>query len=124
MSIFSKRLTTLRESMNYSKTKLANLIGVSLSTYANWEYGYNDPDMDTLTKLANVLNTTTDFLTGRTNNPNPENTSTKNDTALTWEDLDMPMPYGGSLPEELKETYADLAKSYFKRHPEMLNKNE
>lgn len=124
MSVFSKRLTALRESMNYSKTKLANLIGVSLSTYANWEYGYNDPDMDTLKKLANLLDTTTDFLTGRTSNPNSEVTAARDDTALTWSDLDMPMPYGGTLPDELKETYADIAKGYFKRHPEMLNKNE
>ena len=120
MSDFSKRLTALRESMNYSKTKFAKLIGVSLSTYANWEYGYNDPDMDTLTKLANALNTTTDFLTGRTNNPNAEMRAVRDDTALTWTDLGM--PYGGQMPDELKETYADIAKGYFKRHPEMLNK--
>lgn len=120
MSIFSKRLTNLRESMNYSKTKLANMIGVSLSTYANWEYGYNDPDMDTLNKLANILHTTVDFLTGRTDNPNPETAAAKNGTALTWADLGM--PYGGTIPDDLKETYADIAKGYFKRHPEMLNK--
>lgn len=120
MSDFSKRLTALRESMNYSKTKLAKLIGVSLSTYANWEYGYNDPDMDTLAKLANALNTTTDFLTGRTNNPNAEMRAVRDDTALTWTDLGM--PYGGQMPDELKETYADITKGYFKRHPEMLNK--
>lgn len=69
MSTFSQRLTSLRESMNYSKTKLAHIIGVSLSTYANWEYGYNDPDMDTIVKLANVLNTSTDYLMGKTENP-------------------------------------------------------
>lgn len=69
MSTFSQRLTGLRESMNYSKTKLAHIIGVSLSTYANWEYGYNDPDMDTIVKLANALNTSTDYLMGKTENP-------------------------------------------------------
>nr|WP_308269971.1 hypothetical protein [Lactobacillus helveticus] len=43
------------------------------------------------------------------------------DSALTWADLGM--PYGGKIPDELKQTYVDLAESYFKRHPEMLNKN-
>ena len=71
MNTFSNRLKNLRESLGYSKTKVANLVGVGLSTYANWEYGYNDPDMDTLNKLANVLGTTTDFLTGRTYNSIP-----------------------------------------------------
>ena len=28
----------------------------------------------------------------------------------------------GKIPEELKATYADIAKGYFKRHPEYLNK--
>lgn len=120
MSKFSNRLTNLRESQNYSKTRLAKMIGVSLSTYANWEYGYNEPDMDTLGKIANIFDTTIDYLTGRTDDPEP-NTSNLNDTALTWADLGM--PYGGKIPDDLKETYADIARGYFKRHPEMLNKN-
>ncbi len=45
----------------------------------------------------------------------------QDNTAVTWADLGM--PYGGTMPEELKETYADIAKGYFKRHPEYLNKN-
>ena len=49
------------------------------------------------------------------------NETQQDDTALTWSDLGM--PYGGKIPDELKQTYADLAESYFKRHPEMLNKN-
>lgn len=119
MSTFSERLANMRESLNYSKTKMANKVGVGLSTYANWEYGYNDPDMDTLTKLASVLNTTTDYLTGKIDDPSPRTNSDKDDTALTWSDLGM--PYGGKIPKDLKETYADIAKGYFKRHPEMLN---
>ena len=71
--------------------------------------------------FANKLNTTTDFLTGMTDDPSPKNHGTNDDAALTWADLGM--PYGGKIPDELKQTYADLAESYFKRHPEMLNKN-
>ena len=39
MTEFSNRLKRLREEKGWSKTKLAGHIGVSLSTYANWEYG-------------------------------------------------------------------------------------
>ena len=43
-----------------------------------------------------------------------------NGSELTWADLGM--PYGGEIPDELKDTYADIARGYFKRHPEYLNK--
>ena len=68
-----------------------------------------------------MFDTTTDYLTGKTDDPNPHKEENK-DTALTWTDLGM--PYGGKIPEDLKETYADIAKGYFKRHPEMLNKED
>lgn len=48
----------------------------------------------------------------------------QDDIALTWEDLDVPMPYGGKIPDELKHTYAVLAQDYFKQHPEYLNKDK
>lgn len=69
MSVFSERLTNLRESKNFTKTKMANKVSVGLSTYANWEYGYNEPDINMLKKLANILDTSVDYLTGRTDNP-------------------------------------------------------
>ena len=65
MSVFSERLTNLRESKNFTKTKMANKVSVGLSTYANWEYGYNEPDINMLKKLANILDTSVDYLTGR-----------------------------------------------------------
>ena len=71
MSNFSNRLTNLRESLGYTKTKMANKIGVGLSTYANWEYAYNDPDMDTLAKIAKILDTTVDYLAGKSDDPHP-----------------------------------------------------
>ena len=119
MSVFSQRLASLRERVGYSKTKMANKVGVALSTYANWEYGYNEPDMNMLCKIATSLNTSIDYLTGKVDDPDPH-TGKDNDT-LTWEDLGM--PYKGKIPDELKATYADIAKGYFERHPEYLNKD-
>lgn len=79
MSVFSSRLTNLRENNDLTKTKMANKVGVSLSTYANWEYGYNDPDMQTLSKIADILNTSVDYLTGRTDDPNSSSDITSSD---------------------------------------------
>lgn len=109
MSTFSDRLTTLREAHNFSKTKVASLVGVSLSRYANWEYGYNDPDMATLTKLATVLDTTTDYLTGRTNNPSQLTKNEDNEEKITQADLDSPVlsldgtPITGKEAEDIRE---------------------
>lgn len=114
MSEFSKRLTNLRESRNLTKTKMANKIGVSLSTYANWEYGYNDPDMNTLGKIANILDTTVDYLTGNTDDPSPRSSSLSSDDLA--EMLDNVRSYDGKpfddhdkelLTTFLKGLYAD-----------------
>lgn len=114
MSEFSKRLTNLRESRDLTKTKMANKIGVSLSTYANWEYGYNDPDMNTLGKIANILDTTVDYLTGNTDDPSPRS-SNLSSTDLA-DILDNVRSYDGKTFDEhdkellttfLKGLYAD-----------------
>lgn len=115
----AERIKNARLNKHYTQKELAELINVKSTTVSGWELGRNEPSIDTLKKLANKLDVSFDYLAGATDNPS--NTNTQNDTALTWSDLDVPMPYGGKIPEDLKQTYADLAKSYFKRHPEMLN---
>lgn len=68
MSVFSERLKSLREDKHYNKTQIAKLIGVPLSTYANWEYGYNEPDMERLGKISTILNTSIEYLIGKSDN--------------------------------------------------------
>lgn len=66
MSEFSERLTNLRENKGWSKTYVAKTIGLSsMQTYANWEYGRTEPDLETTAKLANLFNVSTDYLLGR-----------------------------------------------------------
>lgn len=119
MSVFSERLQKRRLLKDWSKSATAEKLGISAQRYSNWEYGSRQPDYDMLTQIAELFDTTTDYLTGKTDDLDPH-TGKDNDT-LTWEDLGM--PYKGKIPEELKATYADIAKGYFKRHPEYLNKD-
>lgn len=119
MSVFSERLQKRRLLKDWSKSATAEKLGISAQRYSNWEYGSRQPDYDMLTQIAELFDTTTDYLTGKTDDPDLH-TGKDNDT-LTWEDLGM--PYKGKIPEELKATYADIAKGYFKRHPEYLNKD-
>ncbi|GLI04152.1 hypothetical protein YDYSG_01820 [Paenibacillus tyrfis] len=65
MSVLAERLRHLREDKGWSQTYVAERLGIKRSsTYANWEYGIRDPDTETLVKLAQIFEVTTDYLTG------------------------------------------------------------
>lgn len=121
MSVFSERLTNARELKHWTRKRAVAEFGIPYQTYSNYENGKREPDVDTIAKMAKRLDTTIDYLLGNTDNPNP--IDRQGNTALTWEDLKTPMPYNGKMPEELKDTYANIAQSFFKYHPEYLNKN-
>lgn len=60
-----KKLESLRESKGWSKTHVSKLIGISnMQTYANYEYGYRDPDLDTLKKISGLYDVSVDSLLG------------------------------------------------------------
>jgi len=72
---FADRLKHLREKHKpkiYQK-ELADAIGVSRQAITMWETGQRIPDTVTLKKLADFFNVTTDYLLGRTDNPNDVN---------------------------------------------------
>lgn len=60
------RLKTIRKLRGYSQEELAEKINTTKSTISNYENGHSSPSTDTLIRLADVLNTTTDYLLGRT----------------------------------------------------------
>ncbi|MGM9884842.1 helix-turn-helix domain-containing protein [Streptococcus hyointestinalis] len=63
-SIFSIRLKELRISKGFTQSELGKKVGVSQNTFTNWENGSREPNFKTLRKLANVLETTIDYLLG------------------------------------------------------------
>lgn len=123
MSLFSARLIEQREKMGWTRKRAVSELGMPYSTYAGYEQAHREPDIDTLKLIAKKYETTTDYLTGNTNDPSPASNDVKEDTAITWNDLGVPMPYGGKIPDDLKHSYQALAKDYFERHPEYLNES-
>lgn len=82
MSIFSKRLKEKREEIKKSDSKwtqayMANKIGVARPTYTAYELGTKEPPQDTLNKIADLLNVSSDFLIGRTEQHNEHNSLTE-----------------------------------------------
>ncbi|MBQ8845064.1 MAG: helix-turn-helix domain-containing protein [Clostridia bacterium] len=58
-------LKQLRTQKGITQEKLAKCIGISRSTIAMYETGGSEPDLQTLTKIAEFFNTTTDNLLGK-----------------------------------------------------------
>lgn len=65
------KIKDLRKDKNMSQQKLADLLGVSRSTVAMWEVSSNEPDHETLSRLADLFGVTVDYLLGRTDDPSP-----------------------------------------------------
>lgn len=62
----ANRLTTLRSRHDITQQELADKIGVSRGTVGMYEIGKREPDADTLGKIADYFNVSTDYLLGRT----------------------------------------------------------
>lgn len=71
-SQFGKRLKALRTQRDYKMQYIADYIGVARSTYAGYETQDRFPPIETLSKVAECLNTSTDYLIGLTDNPDPK----------------------------------------------------
>jgi transcriptional regulator with XRE-family HTH domain len=63
--MFPERLIELRKLQNLTQQELASLLNVSKQTVGSWERGRTEPSIPMINELANILNTSTDYLTGR-----------------------------------------------------------
>lgn len=63
------RLITLREERKLSQVEVARALGMSRSGFSMYELGQREPDMETVRKMADYFNVTTDYLLGRVNDP-------------------------------------------------------
>lgn len=63
---FGTRLTSLRKEKKLLQADLANKIGIARATYGAYEQGTRQPDFDTLEKIADSFEVSTDYLLGRT----------------------------------------------------------
>jgi transcriptional regulator with XRE-family HTH domain len=68
--IFQKRLKTAREQLRkWSQSQLAEVAKLPPSSIAHFETGARKPSFDTLRRIANALEVSTDYLLGRVENP-------------------------------------------------------
>lgn len=65
-----KRIRNLREDHDLKQRELAEILSCSQRIYSNYERGDVDIPTDILIKLADYYRVSTDYILGRTDNPN------------------------------------------------------
>jgi transcriptional regulator with XRE-family HTH domain len=69
---FGDNLKKIRQDCNLTQEELAKKIDTSRSNIANYENNKNMPSIDVLSKLSEVLDCSIDYLLGKSEERNPE----------------------------------------------------
>lgn len=67
--VFRERLREARKLRGYNQEELATKAGMPASSVAHFEGGTRKPSFESLRRLANALEITTDYLLGRADDP-------------------------------------------------------
>ena len=73
--VLGERIRERREAKNLKQSQLAELIGNDGNTISRWEHNKIGIGSKYLMKLAQALETSIDYLLGKTNDPTPSETS-------------------------------------------------
>ena len=86
MNVCGERIRALRESMNYSQMKFAQIFDLGQSSVVRYEKGEASPPLDLLLRIADYFDVSLDYIFGRTDNPQGKLTSTSQKTVIlrTW----------------------------------------
>lgn len=60
------RLRDIREDMDITQTELADILHIKQNTYSQYENGQRGLPIEILIKLADIFNTSTDYILGIT----------------------------------------------------------
>jgi transcriptional regulator with XRE-family HTH domain len=66
MTIIGNRITVLRTRKGITQKKLAQLSNITEASLSRYENGLREPKINTLIKLSSVLDSTVDYLIGKT----------------------------------------------------------
>ena len=67
VEVFGKRLKELRKANGYTIEQFAEAVGISKSSVGYYENNNRMPDIEILSRIADVLNVSADYLIGKTN---------------------------------------------------------
>lgn len=110
MADFGSRLKKLRKQHHLTQKEVAEKLNITQVTISKYENNIIEPDNLNLNKLAELFNTSTDYLLGRTNNPSNDKDNVSvhyfERENLTDEDIE----YINTMIEALKRKTRDKEK--------------
>ena len=68
---YYRRIRELREDHDLTQRQLAEMLHMPQPQYFRYEQGYRDIPTDILIELANIYQTSTDYILGLMDNPKP-----------------------------------------------------
>lgn len=68
---YYRHIRDLREDHDMTQRQVAQYLGMAQSQYFRYEQGYRDIPTDILIALAELYETSTDYILGRTEDPGP-----------------------------------------------------
>lgn len=104
--MLSQRIRLSRKRKKLTQEELAQLVKTTKGTISNYENGHSAPHGEMLSLLADTLDTTTDYLLGRTNSPDPHQEPEEDDINIAY--------FGGA-----KETLTEEEAARLKEELEM-----
>lgn len=103
-----ERLKNLRKKAGLTQKQIAEKLQVGQNSYSNWEKGKRTPIQPTIEKLAEILNTSTDYLLGKTDIPDRD---LEVDINIA---IDNSVAYDGTpITDNDREIIKDFLKEYF-----------
>lgn len=90
---FGARLQKARKDKNISQEELAKQLGIARSSVANYETDRNFPTADILDKISKILDCSTDYLLGISDNNFFRVMQTAKEKGYTPEDLKLAMDF-------------------------------
>ncbi|MDA2113118.1 helix-turn-helix transcriptional regulator [Bacillus cereus] len=106
------RVRYLRKKHKLKVDEICKYVDVARSTYTNYEQGHRTPPPDKMAKLAEILQTTPNYLSGYSDIEEPLNDNLRailSATNLNWD--------GQKLTDQQKEQIANIINGYFQSIP-------
>ncbi|EGS9514975.1 helix-turn-helix transcriptional regulator [Listeria monocytogenes] len=100
--MFGNRLKQLRKNNNKTQEDISKILGISRGAYSHIENGRNEPDMETIVKLADIFEVSTDYLLGKSNNGLVDIIAAHIDSNATEEDMKKILEYIDFIQQKYK----------------------
>jgi transcriptional regulator with XRE-family HTH domain len=108
MSVLGKRIKEIREKLNYTQKRFADALKISNVQLSRYESGDRKPEPEMIANIAELLDVSSDYLLGITDNPTPNKKDEEISSA--YYDYD-------NITEEEKD-YLDLQLEIFRKMKE------